>query len=566
MPGALPALRVVALAAAAACAAVLAPRGAGSHQGGAFSDPVASAIVAELDALMEPEAGDILGTRIAFGDLIRDFYAHRAFRPAWLDDRNTAELRRAIADSAADGLNPEDYALARLEDLARQARDPAAAATLHARHEILLTEALLRLGYHLTFGKVDPESFDSEWNYGRTLQKPDIAGRIERALAAHDIYQRIEALKPTHRMYRELKRELASYRAAQASPEAAPVPAGASLKPGASDPRLPLVRAHLVASGDLAAGTVDAPETYDAALETAVRRFQQRTGLESDGIIGAGTLAELNVPATERIRTLRVNLDRGRVLLRDLPERFVVVNIAGYTVYLVHGQEIEWSARVQVGKPYRRTPLFRSEVNYLVFNPTWTVPPGIIRNDILPAARADPASLTRRGLKVLDPGGREVDPATVDWSRFESGHIPYTLRQDPGPANALGRVKLMFPNEYSVYLHDTPSQALFDRAERAFSSGCVRVENALELAERVLDDPIQWNAQSIAAVIQGGKLQNVTLKRRIPLLLAYWTAWVDSEGRVNFRRDLYGQDERWAEALDAPFRVRARPLFSEPGR
>lgn len=520
--------------------------------------------MAELDALMDPEAGDILGTRIAFREQIRDFYARRAFRPAWADERNAAELRRAIADSVADGLDPQDYALAQLEDLARQARDPTATATLHARHELLLTEALLRLAYHLSFGKVDPESFDSEWNYGRTLEERDIAGRIERALAAQDIYQRIEALKPAHRLYRELKRELARYRAAQAGPGLAPVPAGASLKPGAADPRLPLIRAHLVASNDLAAGPADSPETYDAALEAAVRRFQQRMGLESDGVIGAGTVAELNVPVTERIRMLRVNLDRGRVLLHDLPERFVVVNIAAYSVYLVHGEEIEWSARAQVGKPYRRTPLFRSEMTYLVFNPTWTVPPGIIRNDILPAARADPASITRRGLKVLDSGGREVDPATVDWSRFKSGHIPYTLRQDPGPTNALGRVKLMFPNEYSVYLHDTPSQALFDRAERAFSSGCVRVERALELAERVLDDPAQWNSQSIAAVIRDGKLQNVTLKRRMPVLLTYWTAWVDPEGRMNFRRDLYGQDAKWAEALDAPFRVRARPLFSGP--
>ena len=167
---------------------------------------------------------------------------------------------------------------------------------------------------------------------------------------------------------------------------------------------------------------------------------------------------------------------------------------------------------------------------------------------------------------MLDKGGREVDPASVDWSRYSSGHIPYTLRQDPGPKNALGRVKLMFPNSYFVYLHDTPSQALFDRAERAFSSGCVRVERALELAAIVLDEPQQWNAASIDAVIAGGKLQNVTLKQKMPVLLAYWTAWVDAEGHMNFRRDLYGLDAQWAEALDAPFRIRARPLFVESGR
>jgi murein L,D-transpeptidase YcbB/YkuD len=548
---------------AAACAVPLAPSGAESEPAGSISDPVATAIVTELDMLMDPEVAGIQGTRLAFRELIQDFYARRGFRPAW-DEKNAAELRRALADSAADGLSPADYFLPQLEDLSRQARAPAATATLRAQHDILQTEALLRLGYHLSFGKVDPESFDPQWNYGRTLEDRDVAGRIEGILASHDVYQRIEALKPTHSLYGALKRELARYRAAEARTAPPPVPAGASLKPGASDPRVPLLRARLISSGDLAAGGEADSPVYDSALEEAVKRFQQRMGLESDGAVGAGTLAELNLPASERIRLLRVNLDRGRVLLQDLPERFVVVNIAGFTAFLVRGQEIEWSTRVQVGKPYRKTPLFRSEMTYVVFNPTWTVPPGIIRNDILPAARADPASITRRGLKVLDSGGREVDPASVDWSRFKSGHIPYTLRQDPGPKNALGRVKLMFPNDYSVYLHDTPSQALFERADRAFSSGCVRVEHALELAERVLDDPAQWNAQSIAEVVRGGKLQNVMLKRRMPVLLAYWTAWVDSEGRVNFRRDLYGQDAQWAEALDAPFRVRSKPLFADP--
>jgi len=558
MPGVLKFLRVGAIA---ACAALLPPHAAMSQAAGSISDPVATAIVAELDTLMDPAVEGIQGSHVAFRELVQEFYSRRDFRAAWDDEKNAAELRRAIADSAADGLDPADYFLPQLEDLARRARAPGATAALRAQHDILQTDALLRLGYHLSFGKVDPETFDSQWNYGRTLEDRDIAGRIERVLAAQDVYARIEGLKPTHRMYLTLKRELARYRAAESAPAPAPVPAGASLRPGASDPRIPLVRARLVASGDLPPAAVESPETYDPALEAAMRRFQQRMGLDSDGIIGAGTVTELNVPVAERIRALRVNLDRGRVLLHDLPERFVVVNIAGFTAYLVRGQDIEWSTRVQVGKPYRRTPLFRSEMNYLVFNPTWTVPPGIIRNDILPAAKKDPASITRRGLKVLDRNGQEIDPASVDWSRFNTG-IPYTLRQDPGPNNALGRVKLMFPNDYFVYLHDTPSQALFDRSDRAFSSGCVRVERALELAERVLDDPAQWNAQSIASVIRGGKLQNVTLKRRMPVLLAYWTAWVDPEGRVNFRRDLYGQDAKWAEALDAPFRVRARPLFT----
>jgi murein L,D-transpeptidase YcbB/YkuD len=264
----------------------------------------------------------------------------------------------------------------------------------------------------------------------------------------------------------------------------------------------------------------------------------------------------LNVPLDERIQQLLVNLDRGRVLLHDLPNEFVIVNIAAYWVYLVRGEEIAWNARAQVGKNYRRTPMFRSEINYLVFNPTWTVPPGIIRNDILPEARRDPASITRRGLKVLDASGHEVDPASIDWSKFKSGNIPYTLRQDPGPGNALGRVKIMFPNPYSVYLHDTASQSKFEDTDRAFSSGCVRIERPLELAELLLANPATWNSATIRNVIDAGHVQNVTLPAKVPVLLAYWTAWVDPQGRVNFRRDVYGQDAQWAAGLAQPYRPR----------
>ncbi len=331
---------------------------------------------------------------------------------------------------------------------------------------------------------MDPETFDAQWNYGRTLPRTDVAREIEDAIASATVYDRVAALKPTHRLYTRLKQELLRLRESEKKGGWGALPAGPALKPGDRDARVQSLRSRLVRSGDFSDSPAGDPLLYDDALAAAVKLYQQRYGLEPDGVIGEGTVAELNVPVAERITQLRVNLDRGRVLLHDLPDQFIVVNIAGYTLYHVKGQQVAWSTRVQVGKTYRRTPLFRSEITYLVFNPTWTVPPGIIKADILPAARKDPQAITRKGLKVLDANGRVIDPASVDWSRFQSGHIPYTLRQDPGPSNALGRVKLMFPNPYLVYLHDTPSQSLFERADRAFSSGCVRVERALELAER----------------------------------------------------------------------------------
>jgi murein L,D-transpeptidase YcbB/YkuD len=528
----------------------------------ADADPVAAAIGAELDALMGPDVTTIQGAHIALGDRVRDFYSRREFRAAWTNAQSQQQLLRALADSYDDGLNPADYHLPLLQKLSQQVAAPGATDASKARYDILLTEALLRIGYHLSFGKVDPESFDAQWNYGRTLPRTDVSQAIEDAIASSTVYDRVVALKPTHRMYGRLKEELARFRAMEREGGWAALPPGSALKPGASDARIPGLRARLVRSADLPDIPVNDPLLYDAALIAAVKQYQQHNGLEPDGVVGAATVAELNVPVVERITQLRVNLDRGRVLLHDLPDQFLVVNIAGYTVYLVKGQQVVWHARVQVGKTYRRTPLFRSEITYLVLNPTWTVPPGIIKADILPAARRDPRSITRRGLRVLDADGRELDPAAIDWSRFSSGRIPYTLRQDPGPSNALGRVKFMFPNAYQVYLHDTPSQTLFSHTDRAFSSGCVRVERALELAERVLQDQQRWNHSSIAQVIASGRLQNVTLKTRIPVLLTYWTAWIDPEGMMNFRRDVYGRDAKWAAGLDAAFTVRARPLFS----
>jgi len=512
--------------------------------------PAPSELQIQVEALVESGPLDIHGAHIAYPNLIYSFYSQRGFRPAWTNPQTANELRRAIKDSEADGLDPRDYHLSVLEQLAES---PAGS---NAAFEILYTDALLRLGDHLQFGKVDAASFDAHWNYTRSPSVSEIPQRIEIALASGDIYAAIEKLKPTHRLYQTLKQELARYRQTATSTERIVIGQGKAIESDAHDQRVPALRRRLIVSGDLDAATDSTSDLYDATLQAAVLRFQERMGLVADGKLGARTVTELNVPLEERINQLLVNLDRGRVLLHDLPIDFVIVNIAGYSVYLVRGQEVVWNSRVQVGKTYRQTPMFRSEINYLVFNPTWTVPPGIIRNDILPDARRDPASITRRGLRVLNASGSEVDPASVNWSKFKSGNIPYTLRQDPGPKNALGRVKIMFPNTYSVYLHDTPSQSKFEETDRAFSSGCVRVERALELAERLLADPSRWNAATIQKTIDAGRTQNVTLPSKVPVLLAYWTAWVDPQGRVNFRRDVYGQDVQWAAGLAKPYTPR----------
>jgi len=507
------------------------------------------ALRARVEAIRSGATREVLGETIAATTLLPTFYESRNFRPAWNDSARAGALLRAIRDSERDGLDPSDYHRDALEAAARSKPDD------ELGLDIVRTDALIRLGYHILFGKVDPTSFDPDWNYERVIQGFDAVREIEDHLAAPDLAARLESEKPSHPIYAGLRDALARYRALRRAGGWPRVPGGAPLKPGASDARIPSLRGRLAATGDLPATEAGAAEVFDDALAAAVRRFQARHGLGEDAVVGARTLEELNIPVEQRIEQLRVNLERARWLLHDIGGTFVAVNVAGYRLVYVKDGKIAWEAKVQVGKPYRATPMFRSEISYLVLNPTWTVPPGILRNDIIPEQRRDGGTLARKGLKVIDRSGEEVPPSAVDWS---ARSFPYTVRQDPGPTNALGRVKFMFPNAHNVYLHDTPSRNLFESDDRAFSSGCIRVENPLTLAELLLAGQSGWNRQSIDRVVAAGETRTVTIKPRVPVLLTYWTAWVRADGEIQFRRDIYGRDAKVSAALGTPFRFTSR--------
>jgi murein L,D-transpeptidase YcbB/YkuD len=502
---------------------------------------------------------------IASTIVVPDFYERREFRPAWDKRSSVDDLFRAIRDSEADGLDPRDYHLTTLERL-RHALDgnrtPMPA--MLADFDILLTDAVVRLGYHLMFGKVDPERLDPSWNMSRDINGFEPAVIIQQALDADALYQAIDDEKPTQAFYRDLKAALAQYRTIKAAGGWPRIPAGPPLKLGMHDNRIPTLRRRLIVTGDLALRPSDSSSVFDTELAEAVKVFQRRHGLSADGTVGPTVLAALNVPVEERIQQLLVNLERGRWVLHNLGSTFLVVNVAGYHAYYVKDGEMVWQGRAQVGRPYRQTPTFKAEMTYLVFNPNWTVPPTIFSQDYLPSLKQDPGYAQRKGLKLVDRGGRVVDPAQVNWSRYSPNNSPYLLRQDPGPRNSLGRVKFIFPNDHAVFLHDTPNQALFKKTERAFSSGCIRVENALELAQLLLNDDGEWNRKAIDRVVGSGKLRTVVLHEPIPVLLLYWTAWVGSDGRVNFRHDLYDRDKLVQQGLASGFRFRKRPIISVP--
>jgi murein L,D-transpeptidase YcbB/YkuD len=530
--------------------------------------PVEELIRERTEQLRALKSLKIEEAHVTSAHVVPDFYERRQFQQAWIRSSAVEGLLRAVHDSEADGLDPRDYHLSPLERLRRELEaTPTPAPAMRADFDILLTDALVRLAYHLIFGKVDPERLDPRWNLSREINgfEPSvIIQRVQQALDSESLYQALANEKPKHPFYSELKAALATYRAIKAAGGWPQIPAGPTLKLGMQDQRIPLLRRRLIITGDLAPTTSDQALFYDSTVEAAVKSFQQCHGFTADGNLGPVTLAALNVPVEARIQQLRANLERARWVLHNMGDTYIVVNVAAYYAYYMKHGEIVWQGRTMVGKPYRQTPLFKAGMTYLVFNPTWTVPPTILAEDYLPALRRDPGYIHSKGLKVVDRAGRVINPSQIDWAQYSPKHSPYMLRQDPGPKNALGRVKFMFPNDHAVYLHDTPSKSLFSRTDRAFSSGCIRVENALELAKLVLNGEGEWDQKAIDRVLRSGKTRNVFLHEPIPVLLLYWTAWVGPDGRVNFRHDLYDRDKVVQRELANGFRFRKRHIRTVP--
>ncbi len=521
---------------------------AAAETGGATNSLVES-LRERVEALSAGGELSVDGTSLSATRSIAALYELHGFEPFWTSPR-LAKLLDIVRRSAADGLTPSDYHLASLERLS--GRDDRTALET-AQLDLLATDAFTELLYHLYFGKVDPVSIDSRWNFERReLKDSDALEFVFTGLTAADVASAIDSVRPDHWMYRSFADALAAYRRIEAAGGWPAIADGPTLRRGVTDPRVADLRRRLSASGDDA--DVSTSVLFDEPLEAALKRFQVRHLLTPDGAVGAATRRELNVGVAQRIDQIRVNLERARWVLHQRADGdFVIVDVAGFEVRYVRDRAVIWKTRAQVGQPYRQTPIFRSTIEEVVLNPTWTVPPGILAKDILPAARKDPAYLEKRGLRVIDRDGRPVNLANVDFSRYTGATFPFMIRQDPGPTNALGRVKIMFPNPYLVYLHDTPSQALFEREQRAFSSGCIRTERPLELVELLLASPDRWSRAMIDAAVASGSTRTIRLPKPVPVLILYWTVDRDDQGAIVFKPDPYARDPKLLKALDRPY-------------
>lgn len=517
------------------------------------------------------EISDTIHARVAIDQtvitsaiVLPALYAQRNYTQVWSNPASVQQLLDAIEHSDAHGLDPADYNLATLRLLLERNNETGLANPERTAHlDLLLTDSLIRLGYHLAFGKVDPEALDAKWTMTRYID--DLGALLQQGAAIEQgrVDELLQSLVPQTHIYGRLQEALATYRRYEQLGGWAPVPAGESLKTGMSDDRVVALRARLIATGDLATQDMYLPG-FDTAVEAGVKHFQQRHGLEPDGVVGEKTLTALNVPVQARIAQLRANLERARWMLHDLPDTWLMADIAGFSVRLYRDDTIAWETRAVVGQEERRSPVLRSNLTYLDLNPTWTVPPTVLDEDLLPELRRNPDTLAAKNMQVIDYAGNPVDANTIDWQRYTGRSFPWLIRQRPGPKNALGRIKFMFPNAHSVYLHDTPSKALFRRPERAFSSGCIRVEHPYELAEQLLAGTPGWDGKRLRRAIDSLQTQSVSLSEPVTILLTYWTAFVEDDGTVRFSRDIYERDPAIIRGLAEPFHFREREIIRGP--
>ena len=539
------------------------------------------------------------------------FYEGRGFTPVWVTrndvEPRVAKLKHYFAAAGAEGLDPRDYNVAAEVGHLGALSDSERVRTL-VRFDIQLTVAALRYAQHASGGRIIPNRLSGYHD----LNPPSVSAEAAlAALAGNQAPERyLASLHPTHPAYAIFRRALMLQGAGNEHAEdAPPIALGPTIREGQRDDRVPMLRKRLARLGFLdvpgeaskddaavqveplagdgdqpadAASDPEAVATTDSAAEPgdpdspslgdsegstgsaadrlpadqgdsvlsaddteALRSFQEQAGLRPDGIVGNATIARLNDSGElKQVQHIIGNMERLRWMPRDFGARHVLVNQAAFELQVVDHNRPIWTTRVIVGKPNTQTAVFSDVMETVEFNPYWGVPQSIIIKEMLPRLRRDPSYLDRNGYEVLDARGREISSSYVDWSRY-GNKVPLSVRQPPGAANALGVVKFLFPNSHAIYMHDTPTRSLFEKKVRAFSHGCVRVQNPRELAELVLG----WDAERVDEAIEQGSNQAVKLSRKLPVHLAYFTAWPDETGRIIIYPDVYDRDAQLEKAL-----------------
>ena len=501
-----------------------------------------------------PSEAVMRGEMIYSTVLVESFYKGRNFQPAWSQNSHLTQaepLLRAIEEAYGDGLTPEYYHLGPLRSLVDKAgKGPSTDPALLADLDILLTDAFLTLGCHLSGGCVNPVTMKAEWYAKRA--DVDVSSVLEQALNKKEIREALMRFRPDQGSYDRLRKALAQYRQMLLKGEWPQISDGPPLKLNSQTGRVSELKKRLAASGDFEADEFNGEYLFDEKLQWSVISFQKRHGLRADGVVGPATLNALNVPLKQRTRQIELNMERLRWILGNKEQRAIVVNIANFEMYVVENERSVLPMKVVVGKPFWNTPVFTAKMTHLIINPSWNVPDSIAREEILEKIKKDRDYLAKQNMKVLRNWGSAeeiIDPDTIDWSKISAKRLIYRFRQEPGPLNPLGNLKFVLPNKFGVYLHDTSAKSLFSKDVRTLSHGCTRIEKPIELAEYLLQEDPRWTRENIVAAIQEGTEQKVFIPHPLNVHFLYLTAWVDESATLQFRNDVYGRDRGLDEAL-----------------
>ena len=483
---------------------------------------------------------------------LMQIYLNNDFQLFWINDdkpgQRGIDILSVLQDSESHGLNPANYLLSNIKPL-WSSTDIDGLVKL----DILLTLGMMQYVADQREGRLQPRQLAPELFATAGDVEVDWKALFDKAFKSTDMKVFLANQAPPFLQYQQLQKKLSEYRMIAAKGGWPVIPAGEVLKPDMVEQRVEILKKRLAVTGELR--TEDMESTvFDSPLVEAVKKLQKRHNLTPDGVIGKQTLDAMNVPVASRIQQIILNMEQYRWLKRLKEEQIVVVNIASFEATAGRPGKFDITMPVIVGKTYHMTPVFNDFIKYVEFNPYWNLPTSIARNETLPKLQKDPRYLKKQNMRIFqgwEPNAPELDATTINWKKVSKTDMNrYHIRQEPGPDNSLGTLKIVFPNTYDVYLHDTPAHDLFNETARAFSHGCIRMSRPAEMAAWVLGGEAKgWSVKRVKEIVASQKRQVVTLDKPMPVYILYRTAFVGSDETLYFYDDIYGRDKLLAKAL-----------------
>lgn len=501
-----------------------------------------------IDSIKIGKENSILGESILAEKALPELYYSNDYKVIWKDTIQSDKAILQLINAWKEGLNPKDYHLSSILDINDYLKKNPNDRKTQAIYDILISDGILAYAYNLNQGKLEPESLYPSWNFFSRNLPMDAISKLKMSIKKDSLDAFLNSLTPNTSSYKLLKESLIKYTNIIHLGGWKSLPVVSSIHPLDNSALTPLLRDRLLAENFVI--TPDSSRVYDELLVEQVKLFQESSGLKPDGVIGKHTINAFNESAESKLDKIKVNLERSRWVLEGELNEFIVVNIAKYQLYYNDSGRVTYTTKVMVGTDETQTPVFRDLMQYVVYNPTWTLPQSIAIGETLPMLQKDSLYLEKHNMVIINSKSEIQSDSGIVWADYSEDYFPFIFRQEPGPTNALGRVKFLFPNKYAVYLHDTPSRYLFAKEARAFSHGCIRMQNPLDFSEFLLQkQDTLWTMDSIRTVLDSAVTMNVRLTKSIPIYILYHTAGENVDGSIFFVPDIYGRDRRILKAL-----------------